>query len=310
MKLKLHTQSTETLKTTLSLITHIRKYVIFKFAPDQLVIILVNAQLVTQEPQVWCKFAMESVFDQVEVQSLRDNTILLELNVELLLQALKNFDKANTDGLNIRLQRKDSSGGVGVSMGNGRTASLALFYSNINLNSSTINHTFRIPVKILKNTHEAMLFREPEVSHTELLMRLPNEFVLTYKRLEKFKKPMGNETVTIRASQRGGGFLGFVLEEEGKYKVTISWNDKIEVQKLKITDTELLRNLETESPLMDDEEKEITVRLRDWQQALRIVAQCKLIMFLMTPTDGILHCLLDDSDDVEITYFISGLRLR
>lgn len=313
MKLKLHTQNTESLKTTLSLISHVRKFVILKFTAVQLLIILVNSASISQEPQIWCKLSMESVFDQIEIESMRENTILLEINIDLLLQTLRNFDKANSDGLNIRLQRKDTSGGHGVTIGNVRTASLALFYSNVSV--STVNHTFRIPVKILKTTHEGVLVQEPELSLVELIMKLPNEFALTYKRLEKFKAS-NNELVTIKASRRGGGFLGFILEEEGKYRVTISWNDKLEVQKPKssIVDGESIR-MQTDTYEDDlinqdeNEDKEITVKLRDWQMASKIVAICKTVVFLMTPKDGVLHCMLEDSDDVEIVYFLGGVKV-
>ncbi|ODV80694.1 uncharacterized protein CANTADRAFT_46984 [Suhomyces tanzawaensis NRRL Y-17324] len=317
MKLKLRTQSTEALKTTLSLISQIRRFVILQFTPSQLQVILVNGQSVTLEPQVWCKLNMTTMFDQIEIQSLRDNTILLEINVELLLQTLRNFDRANSDGLNIRLQRKDSAGGQGVNTHNGRTASLALFYSNFNANTNTINHTFRIPVKILKSSHDSAMLREPELSEVDLIMRLPPEFVATYKRLEKFKKTANNDLVTIKATRRSGGFLGFVLEEDGKYKVTISWNQQLEVQKPNAdanfdSDSIRLAVLKNQDQGPDEEDpsedKEISVRLKDWQMASKIVATCKTVVFLITPREVVLHCMLEDSEDVEIIYYIAGIR--
>lgn len=323
MKLKLRTQNIETLKTTLSLISQIRKIVILRFTPNQLLVILINGSSMTQEPQVWCKLQINSIFDQVEIQSLRDNTILLEINIEQLLQTLNNFNRANSDGLNIRLQRKDTSGEQGTNVANGRVASLALFYSNINMNSNTVNHTFRIPVKILKNTDDVMLLKEPELEDVDLMMRLPKEFISTYKRLEKFNKTSNNELVNIKSSRRNGGFLGFVLEEEGKFKVTISWNDKLEVQKPNNTglNSESLKRTALNKPGSDDsrvvneddkeEDKEIMVRLKDWKMASKIVATCKTVIFLLTHKEAcVLHCLLDDTDDVEIIYYISGVKIR
>ena len=323
MKLKLRTQNIEALKTTLSLISHIRKFVILRFTPTQLLIILVNGSSITQEPQVWCKLQINNMFDQIEIQSLRDNTILLEINIEQLLQTLHNFNRANSDGLNIRLQKKNTSGGQGINISNGRIASLALFYSNININSNAINHTFRLPVKILKNTDDIMLLKEPELTEVDLMMRLPKEFLSTYKRLEKFKKTSNNDLVNIKSSRRNGGFLGFVLEEEGKFKVTISWNDKLEVQKPNRSnfngESLQLANLHNPGSVMsqdideDDihEDKEILVRLRDWKMASKIVATCKTVIFLITHKEAcVLHCLLDDTDDVEIIYYINGVKIR
>ncbi|EGW33084.1 uncharacterized protein SPAPADRAFT_137549 [Spathaspora passalidarum NRRL Y-27907] len=316
MKLKLKTKNTETLKTTLSLISQLRKYVVLRFTPSQLCVISVNGQSPSSEPQVWCKFETSSLFDEMEIQSLNDNSILLEINVDLLLQTLRNFDKANSDGLFIRLQRKDATGAQGTNVSNGRTASLALFYSNINFNANVINHTFKIPVKILKNTQDMSRLQEPGHSNVGMIMRLPNEFVSMFKRLEKFRKASFNETVTIRASRKDRGFLGFVLEEEGKFKVTISWNGKLEVMSAAATNTDgdsLREAINAHSSQVDStdiDEMEITVKLKDWQQASKIVGTCHTVILLICERDCVLHCFLDDSDDADIVYYINGLRIR
>ncbi|KAK6203134.1 checkpoint protein Hus1/Mec3 [Scheffersomyces amazonensis] len=320
MKLKLQTNNTEALKTALSLISSLRKYILLRFTPEILYVISVNGQSITQEPQVWCKLQMRSIFNQIEIQSLRDNTISLEISVELFLQTLRNFDKANSESLSIRLQRKESSGAQSTNSTNSRTASLALYYSNVNIHSNAINHTFRIPVKILKNTQDLLLLKEPELHDIDLIMKLPSEFVSTYKRLDKFKKSSNNDTILIKASRRRGGFLGFVMEEEGKYRVTISWNEKLEVLKpvhnnLDDARGEILQPItEVDKDNIDEdddsEDKEIIVRLRDWQSASKIVATCKTVILLLTAKECVLHCLLQDSDEVEIIYYISGIRIR
>lgn len=312
MKLKLMTRNIEKLKDTLSLISHLRKFVILKITPKELNVILVNTGSVNLEPQVWCKFNTSSLFESMEIQSMRDNTILMEINIDLLLQTLRNFDKANSEGLNIRLQRTDASGEQGTSTKNGRTASLALFYSNININSNIINHTFRIPVKILKEAQD--FFQQP--SHTEvgLIVRLPNEFVTIFKRLEKFKKTSFNDIVSIQASNRDVGSLRFVLEEDGKFKVTVSWNSKLEFHKPISTDAdtirESLKNVDTmilESSF-GSEVLNINVKLKDWQLASKIVGRCRTVVLCIEPGNCSLHCLLDETDDVELVYFINGVR--
>ncbi|CUM66985.1 uncharacterized protein PRCAT00004672001 [Priceomyces carsonii] len=319
MKLKLRTQSTEALKSTLSLISRVRRFVVLRFTYSQLYIILVDEY--SLEPQVWCKLQMNSIFDQVEIQSLKDNTILLEINIDLFLQTLKHFDRANSDGLNIRLQRKDTLGGEGVATKQGRVASLAMYYSNINSHQNSINHTFRIPVKIMKNNDESFISREPELRDVQLMMKLPNEFVTTYKRLEKFKKPNQKELLTIKASRRNEGLLAFVLKEEGKYRVTITWNNHLEVIK---PDNPNLNNsnngLDTFQSIresqtstneeIEEEDREIHVKLKDWLMSSRIVATCKSILFLMTLNGCMLHCLLDDAGNIQITYHITGVVVR
>ncbi len=317
MKLKLMTKSSEKLKETLSLISHVRKFVVLKFTPSELSVILINGQAVKLEPQVWCKLPVSELFQGCEIQSVRDNTILMEINIDLLVQTLKNFDKANSEGLNIRLQRTDTSGAKGTSTTTGRTASLALFYSNLNINANVVNHTFRIPVKILRDAQD--MLHEPTHSDLGLIMRLPNEFVTMFKRLEKFKKVPSSESVTIRASRRNGGFLGFILEESGKFKVTISWNDKLEVHKPTTTENDSLRETlrngpsqlgENEEDITSDiDEIEVNVKLKDWQLASKIVGRCRTVILYIGERECSLHCLLDDTDDVEIVYFITGSRI-
>lgn len=314
------TRSTETLKETLSLISHVRKFVILKFSPQQLTIILVNGQTINLEPQVWCKLNMSSLFESIQVESVQGNTVLLELNIDLFLQTLRNFEKANSEGLNIRLQRTEASGKQGVNTKAGRTASLALYYSNLNINANMINHTFRIPAKIVKDPINVL--REPTHSDVGLIMKLPNEFVTMFKRLEKFKKTPSGDSVTIKASRRGGGFLGFILEEEGKYKVTLSWNNKLEVQKQAAYESQSLQDTihqlssQNETPALekqDDsdqiEEIDLKVRLKDWQLASKIVGRCKIVIVNIGLRECSLHCFLDETDDVEIVYFINGYRM-
>ncbi|KAG7661353.1 MEC3 [[Candida] subhashii] len=326
MKLKLHGTNLDVLYQTLMLINNLRKFIIIRFTNDQLIIISQNNS--NGEPQVWCKLNIKILFDDIDIQSIRDNTITIELNIDLLLQTLRNFDKANSDGLFIRLQRKDSGTGTtaghGDTGGGGRTASLALFYVNINQNSNVVNHIFRIPIKILKNGND--LLHEPEHSNIGLVLKLPNQFSNMYKRLDKFKRSTGvtgtsNDTVTIKASKNNGGYLGFILEEDGKFKVTISWNDKLEVQKPnnnQVIDHDSLRDTmyhpqdqpdEEQEGTSDNDDMEITVRLRDWQMGSKLVSQCHSVLLLIGDKDCALVCSLDgDNDDCEIVYYINGLR--
>ncbi|EMG50710.1 MEC3 DNA damage checkpoint control protein MEC3 [Candida maltosa Xu316] len=319
MKLKLLTRSPEKLRETLSLISHLRKFVILKFTPQELTVISVNGQTVSSEPQVWCKLPVDSLFETVDIHSVRDNVVMMEINIDLLIQTLKNFDKANSEGLNIRLQRTEASGNLGMNTKTGRTASLALFYANLNINANVVNHTFKIPIKIQRDALD--LLHEPTHPDVGLIMKLPNEFVTMFKRLEKFKRTPSSDTVTIRASRRNGGFLGFILEEEGKFKVTISWNNKLEVQKHAISEHESLRetirHLPSQSQEDEDEELEdgqveeidLNLKLKDWQQASKIVGRCRTVVLYIYERECSLHCLLDDTDDVEIAYFINGSKI-
>lgn len=322
MKLKLHSLNIQQLRETLSLISQQRKFLVLRFTSAVLYVILVNEDALFQEPQVWCKLKMDSLFDDVEILSLNDNQVLLELNGELLLQTLRHFERANSDGLILRLQRMESASTSSSEShtDRGRTVSLTLFYSHRNDNDSIINHKFQIPARVLKNTHEIVSLKEPTLDNVDLIMNLPNGIVSTYKRLDKFKRNSANDLVTIKASRRGGGFLGFVFEEDGKFKVTISWNEKLDIRKPpslppedSMINTFATRDLLGDSVDHNDEseDKHITVKLRDWKLASKIVANCKTVILLLAHEEAcVLHCLLDDTDEVEIVFSINGLKLR
>ena len=291
MKLKAHAYSTDTLRTALSLVSHVRKTVVFRFSESHLTVVLVNALALHLEPQVWCKMPASAIFDLLEIQSLRDNTILLELNVDLFLQTLRNFERAsNTAGLSIRLQRTEAS------HQNCRTrlASLALFYADTTPNGPAVHHTFKIPVRVLKSSHETLYVQEPELASVDVIMRLPPQFAATYRRLEKFKRLSSNEHVLLRAKGHGDGYLGLEMEDEGNYRVTVSWNQKLDIQR-------------PESGT-DRDDVEVRVRLRDWRLTSRVVSVCHRVVLIVSHQEAcMLHCVLDDSD-VEVIFHISGSR--
>lgn len=299
MKLKLKTQSTETLRRCFSQIHSFRKFVVLRISPEELLVILADVSSVMEEPQVWCKFPMESIFSEVEVASLRENVILLEINIELFLQTLKNFDKANSRDLNIRLQKKEGAG-------SSRTAFLALHYTEV-LNSS-MNHTFRIPVKILKGN---VLMKVPELPRVDIMMKLPQEFCSIFRRLEKFRSTLNQDRVTIRASRHNGGSLQFLLEHADNYKVYLTWKSQLEFQDL-VPQSDSLRSMNEnllDNELSSDDAVEVTVKLRDWRLAQKIVGNCKTMVFLMCrDTACVIHCLLDDAEEVELMYYIDGVR--
>lgn len=311
MKLKLFTHNTQLLNDSLSIMNQ-RKLVIVRFTPQMLYIILVNHESISQEPQIWTKIKMGSVFGDIEIQSINNNNILIELNADLLLQALKHYEKANSDGLHIRLQKKDIRGNESEHV-TSRNASLALFYSHMNVNSNTINHTFRIPVKILKSSHSSLLVTEPELTHVDLLLSLPNAFGSTYKRLDKFRAS-NHGFVTIKASRRLGGFLGFVLQEDNKFKVTISWNEKLDIRKPSgDVSLQTMSTNNNDDDINDNDETEdieITVKLKDWKMSSKIIANCKTMILLLNQQACMLHCLLEDTDDVEVIFYMNAIKIR
>lgn len=309
MKLKLRTRDIEKFITVLSSINNIKKTYFFNFNSEKLLISHEKDRL-DEGLRIWCKLELKSVFFDFEVVSLCNNQILLEINIDLFLQALKNFDNENSEELCIRLQ-KDGKTEAKRFGGKSRLGMLVFNYNSMSLNNNIITHSFKIPVRIVRIADHESLLAQPSIPKTDLLLRLPNNFSQTYKRLENFRKISAVEFVTIKASKEKQGFLGFVIESESNFKVTIIWNGSLEVRdngSEPNTNTDFLIAGENDLP-SHESLKEITVRLRDWQLSSKIFSTCKTILFMLNAKECILHCLLDESDDNEILCYIKGVQL-
>lgn len=148
---------------------------------------------------------MSSIFDKINIISKNDNIIYLETNLDLLLSCLKSFEKANSPEFRIILQR-----------GQNRLASLSFTYSTPSVSNQT-----RIPVRILKSD----IAIEPFPKNVKIIVNLPPNFQFLYKRMDKFKKI---KILNIIANVLSG--LDFVLEDDNRFKVTLHWNDELEMK--------------------------------------------------------------------------------
>ncbi|CCH41721.1 DNA damage checkpoint control protein [Wickerhamomyces ciferrii] len=281
MKLKIYmTQLLDTLASIIGL----RKYCVLRFTPTHLNII--SAAL--NEPQVWCKLS-NNLFEHYEVESLRDNTISFEMNIEQLLQVLKQFEKSNSDKLAIRLQKKGNDSGK-------RSASLAVFFDDTISTTNTVTHTFSISVRLLRKESDERI-NEPELSNVDVLMKLPPDISSLFKRIDRYRSV---NFLKIIGSKKGS--LSLNVQEENNLNVTITWNEKLQVQQKK----DSLTNIEDDE---DDENFEILVKLKDWKLGSRICDICKNLVLIISQEEAlVLHCYLDDDESCEIIYFISGVN--
>jgi G2-specific checkpoint protein len=243
---------------------------------------VISAEL--NQPQVWCKLST-AIFDVYEVDSLRDNTISLELNVEQLLQVLKQYEKSNSDELAIRLQKKTEANS------SKRSASLGLFFvENVSLMSaSPVHHSYNIPVRLLKRETDSRI-TEPELSNVDVMMRLPNDISLLFKRIERYKT---SEYLKVIGTNHGS--LSLNINDSKNMNLTITWNQELEVPQ--------------SDGSLDDIKHEILVRLKDWKLGTRICEVCKNMVLIISHDEAlVLHCYLDDEETCEIIYFINGVN--
>ncbi|ODV94783.1 hypothetical protein PACTADRAFT_3673 [Pachysolen tannophilus NRRL Y-2460] len=306
MKLKISTASTESLRNTLGAIISLRKFCILRFTPQNLHII--SASL--NEPQVWCKLSQE-IFDIYEVESIRDNTISMEINIEPLYQVLKNFERTNSYGLSIRLQRKNPSANNADGTGGSKQvisaskslATLSIFYNEHVSVSSSISHTFRIPVRLLKKESDERI-REPELSNVDVFMKLNRDIVSLFKRVERYKKA---EYLNIAATKNG--YLGLTINEDTR-KITASWRERLPVQQINNSNEDQEDETNIRGRERDrDEPINVMVKLRDWKLGANICELSSNVVLIISEMEAlVLHCYLDENENCEIVYYVSGIN--
>lgn len=259
----------------------LRKYCVLRFTPTYLHII--SASL--NEPQVWAKVNV-GIFDTYEVDSTRDNIISLELNVDSLYNVLRSFDKGNSGIMQVQLQRRLAND---INKTNDvvskKLASLAITYTEIIENLQTnINNSFKIPVRLLKKESDDKIL-EPELDSVDLLLRLPKNISSLFKRIERFKR---NNLICINGTMNGN--LSLILNDDD-LKVELSWNEKLSVQ-----------------TYGDLENVRIFVQLKDWRFGMKCCEICaNAVLIFSEPGALVLHCYLDDNDEIEIAYYINGV---
>lgn len=295
MRLILHTNNPASLRTTLGLILGLRKQVTFRCTEKYMVIISVNERATEAEPQVWCRLKMLLVFHEVNVKSVRDNIVEFEVNVDQLLLVLRTFDRELADTLVMKLQRQE---GTQRDLENRRVASLALLYTSANaMGTADVTHTYKLPTRILSALSSVSQMVEPRVDPHSLIVELPGQFTAVYKRLSKFRRT--GETLHIHMDPEHG--MLFALESEGKFRVTITYNEKIK----QIQTAEIGNN---PPPRVD--RARASVKVADWLGTAKLVGTCRSNYFVFADRDCVLHSHLEDNNDVELKYYINGFNVN
>lgn len=312
MRLHLQTSDPRPLMDALSLVSHLRRKVYIRFSTSVVAVILVD-ETVGSQPQLWAKIQTKAVFDHISIQCDRVS-IAVEINADSLLLALHNYERSHCQCLTLRLQKNTLGGAISKST-KGRNANLCLSYVE---EESEIVHSFRVPAKVLRSSHQAFLLREPEVSQIQFMILLPNSFAHVFRRLERFKVLSPTDVITLRATHtNNSGSLGIQFEREGQFVVTLSWNESLQFLKPIENDPDsgtssLGYSLHQTERLFEDvseADSGISVRMLEWKVASRIVSTCKRVVLLVAHGACVFHCLVDDSDAVEIIYYIHGVNL-
>lgn len=212
--------------------------------------------------------------------------ILLEINIEPLYQVLKNYEKSNSDGISIRLQKKSSGSGSKA------LATLSIFYNEHISVTSLVSHTFRIPIRLLKKESDERIV-EPSLANIDLFMTLRREIIPLFRRIDRYKK---SEYLNITGTRNG--YLGLTIKEELR-KITISWREKLDTQ----TDQELSEERDDDDPI------NVIVKLKDWKLGAKLCELSEKVTLILGEMELlVLHCNLDDEANCEIVYFIGSVH--
>ncbi|KAH3659280.1 hypothetical protein OGATHE_006164 [Ogataea polymorpha] len=261
---------------------------VFRFTEQQLIIISSGLN----EPTVWCKLD-SSIFQLYEVDSARNNVIPFEINIEPLLQVLRNYEKSNvSSSLVIRLQRRPSNGGE---IKNKAAASLALFYTEQISVTSNVSHSFNVPVRLLKMDSDLRIV-EPTMDSMKLAMKLPVKIAPLLKRLERYRT---SDLISIVGNQTGQ--LKFVIEEEQR-KIMVQWKGQLDVlpddddSVPESWDSSVLRPVS------------LKVKLKHWNVGAKLMELCDAMSLIIHTQGGILHCYIDMDQKCDIAYYLNGYQ--
>jgi len=299
MRLKLALESTAEICRPLTLLLSLRRLCVFRFTESQLVII----SSAINEPQVWTKID-ESVFQIYEVESSRHNTIVFEINIEPLYQVLKNYEKSIvTSNLSIRLQRQSPTEAENHTPRNKTAASLAIFYTEQISMNSTVNHSFNIPVRLLRASSDEQI-QEPTIDDMKIAMKLPNTMIPLFRRIERYKTA---EMITVIGNKLGR--LKLVIDE-GERKVEMQWKNQLEISLADDVETneneERIEGSVASEDLSLIKPMALRMKLRYWNIGCRLIELCDAMSMIMHDTGCILHCYIDQEQKCDITFYLSG----
>lgn len=306
MRLRLAIDNPAALRKPLALLLALRKLCVFRFSKNALTII----SSALNEPQVWTKLD-ESIFQMFEVESARDNVIPFEINIDPLYEVLKNYEKSTvTSNLSIRLQRKpptEESNGAR----NKAAASLALFYTEQVSMSSVVNHSFNIPVRLLRMESDQRI-QEPSIDTMSMAMKLPAKLGPLFKRIERYKM---SESIKIIGNRLGQ--LQFVIDE-GERRVEIQWKEPLEVSMGDELTQDSVSGHGTpatssgaSAPRSSSRGEDLTpivlkTKLRYWKIGCRLIELCEAMSLIIHSSGCILHCYIDPEQKCDITYYMGG----
>lgn len=303
MKLALKLDYVSNLRKILGFILLLRKQCIFKFTTEQLIIISIDQE----SPIIWNTIE-GSTFKRFDVIS-KDNYIGLELNAEPLFQILKKYEKSPvTSELILKLHRSEETYGNNsldntnsVNSNKRRMVYLAVSYNEDISCTTEINHSFNIPVNLLRNRFLDKI-QMPSVNNIKLILDLNLSLVPLFERVDRYKAIDIIKIITNRL-----GEIKIELQDEGK-KMSIKWKGFLETCLPEDVDTQNSNEHREQNNQDLNMIRDITIKVKSkwWNYVSKLIEMCETLQMHVHEDGCVFSCHVEDEQNCTILYFLPG----
>ncbi|KAG0673874.1 hypothetical protein C6P40_003017 [Pichia californica] len=333
MKLSLRINDIKTariIRQVLGFILTVRKDCILKFTQNEMNIISFDVN--NSSPLFWSSIGQIN-FDRYDVIA-KDDTIVLDINIETLFHIMKNYEKAASVAgeMNIKLQR-----GQELQDKTSKTRPIYMVISYIEEITETqeISHLFSIPVS-LSRANRGNRLNQPEIVNFSLILDLNCTLISFFQRVERYKAV---DNINIVANKYGELKIEF---ENNVRKTSIKWKGRLDtytrsdmkkVQKVPLTDSissinnnsnnnngsnkEYDGNTSSESDDNEDNEElemfnEITVNVKSkwWNLSSKIIEVCDTLQMIIWDQGCVFSCNINDEPSCTLLYVVPGKILE
>ncbi|CDK26752.1 unnamed protein product [Kuraishia capsulata CBS 1993] len=213
----------------------------------------------------------------------------MEINIDPLYQILRAYQRTNSHNLLFHLQKKTANK-IGTYITNSKSAAfLSVFYDQQISMTSSVQHTFRIPIRLLKKDSDDRI-QEPRSGDPALLLRLSKNITYLYKRIDRYKKA---KHITLTVTK--GGELSINIDHELR-DVSMVWKKPLPIPAHSFDD-------------VSSDSISLTLKLRDWKKGAKIAELSKTLMMMFLENQAlVLHAFMDDEKKSEVLFYAGAFN--
>ncbi|KAK9456944.1 checkpoint protein hus1 [Dipodascopsis uninucleata] len=273
----------EALKEITYALSFIRKLCLIKISPTSLSIITI---VDTSGTQVWATLGISETFSDLTLKSLDDDVISMELNIDMLVRALKSCSSSGLDSVRVKLTKHN------------RIPYLAVMVEHYSRTGSTTKIAQEIPVKILRS-EQVQTIHEPECPRPDAIVVLPHPLTSILKICDRYRY-IG---VRILVSANMNGDLRVAVENDN-VRVDTKWKELEIAQQELDSDTQPVSLTPRESGAFAS----VRVDAKDLWNVLKIHTISKRIIVCICDNHAlIVYAYVSGMEDESVlTYYLSS----